>query len=277
MRSRRPLAPTLVYLTALAATLGALGCRSRGAPAGTGAVAAGQPTITLEPAAYTYERGNRNQWLMVKATFANRTAKPITVRWDALQARADGKLAGPTWQRNDLRRELDPGDEVQSVVSWYRLDASKPRPTEIVVTYPDAKGRPLFERKLPVKVIGTSGFAFRLSLPATAVLVANEPPQRGQSWEVRVAVEIRNPSKAPLMLVPFWFEATSDDQKVPHSGKEPALLNAITRLDPGELVRGALLWRFRGTGPRPKKLRVTFPSGGQPEFAETIPVTAPER
>jgi hypothetical protein len=256
------------------------GCRgkSRGPGAeGPTAPLPGQPAITLEPAAYTYERQNRNQWVMAKATFANPSDKPITVRWEGLQAAAEEPLAGPTWHRSDLRRELDPGDSVSGTVSFYRLDPSKPRPAELTVTYKDPQDKVGLKQKLPVRVLGTSGFSFRLQLPATAVQVANQPPLRGQSWEVRVGIEIRNPTKEPLMLVPFWFEAISDDQRVPHSGDEPVLLNRIEKIDPGQVVKGALFWRFRGTGPQPRKIRVVFPAGDRPQFSESIEVQAPER
>jgi hypothetical protein len=238
---------------------------------------AGQPTITLGPAAFTYERENRNQWVMADVTFANPTDKPLAVRWDGLQAAAEEKLAGPTWHRTDLRRELDPGDSVATTVSFYRLDASKPKPLELTITYRDQSDKVSFTRKLPVRTIGTTGFAFRLSLPATAVQVANQPPLRGQSWEVRVGLEIRNPTKEPLMFVPFWFEAISDEQRVPHSGDDPVLLNRIQKIEPGTALKGALLWRFRGTGPQPKKIRVAFPAGDRPAFSESLEVTAPER
>ncbi len=79
------------------------------------------------------------------------------------------------------------------------------------------------------------------------------------------------------MFVPFWFEAVSDEQRVPHSGDEPALLNRIQKIDPGQSLKGALLWRFRGTGPQPKKIRVAVPAGDKPEFSASIDVTAPER
>jgi hypothetical protein len=92
-----------------------------------------------------------------------------------------------------------------------------------------------------------------------------------------VAVEIRNPGKEALMLVPFWFEAIAEEQRVPHSGNEPALLDKVQKVDPGEALKGALLWRLRGTGPQPKKIRVAFPAGDRPEFAESIDVQAPER
>jgi hypothetical protein len=256
------------------------GCRGkarRPAEGKAGVPVTGQPKITLEPAAYTYERDNRNQWVMAKVTFSNPTDKPIVVRWEGLHAAAEEKLAGPTWHRSDLRRELDPGDEVTGTVSYYRLDPSKPRPTELTITYRDEQDKVSFKQKLPMRTIGTSGFTFRLSLPATAVLVANQPPMRGQSWEVRVAVEIRNATKEPLMLVPFWFEAIADEQRVPHSGDEPALLHRIQKLDAGESIKGALLWRFRGTAPYPRKIRVAFPAGDKPEFSETIDVQPPER
>jgi hypothetical protein len=270
---------TLLALLPLALVL-LPGCRGKPrGPAGEKPVApvAGQPRIVLEPAAYTYERDNRNHTVMAKVTFSNPTDKPIAVRWEGLHATAEEKLAGPTWHRSDLRRELDPGDEVTGSVLYYRLDPSKPRPTELTVTYRDDKDKVGFKQKLPVRTIGTSGFTFRLSLPATAVLVANQPPLRGQSWEVRVGIEIRNPTKEPLMLVPFWFEAITDEQRVPHSGDEPALLNRIQKLDAGESVKGALLWRFRGTAPQPKKIRVVFPAGDSPVFSETIDVQPPER
>jgi hypothetical protein len=246
-------------------------------PAGSAGPAPGQPVITLGPAAFTYERENRNQWVMADVTFSNPGDKPLAVRWEGLQAAAEEKLAGPTWHRTDLRRELDPGDSVSSTVSFYRLDPSKPKPVELTITYRDASDKVAFTQKLPVRTIGTSGFSFRLSLPATAVQVANQPPLRGQSWEVRVTCEIRNSTKEPLMFVPFWFEAISDEQKVPHSGDEPVLLNRIQKIDPGTSLKGMLLWRFRGTGPQPKKIRVVFPAGERPEFSENLEVTAPER
>ena len=269
----------LLVLLPLALVLPA--CRDkarRPAPTATAAgPAAGQPKIELGPAAYTYERENRNQWVMADVTFTNTTDKPLAVRWEGLQATAEEKLAGPTWHRTDLRRELDPGDSVSSTVSFYRLDPSKPRPVELTITYRDQDDKVGFTRKLPVRSIGTSGFAFRLSLPATAVLVANQPPLRGQSWEVRVAVEVRNSTKEPLMFVPFWFEAISDEQRVPHSGDEPVLLNRIQKIDPGTSLKGALMWRFRGTSPYPRKIRVAFPAGERPEFSESIEVQPPER
>jgi hypothetical protein len=272
----------LLFLLPLALVLPACGRgkKSGQAPKTTATAASpapGQPKIELGPAAYTYERENRNQWVMTDVTFSNPTDKPLAVRWEGLQAAADEKLAGPTWHRSDLRRELDPGDSVSSAVSFYRLDPSKPKPVELTVTYRDQDDKLGFTRKLPVRTIGTSGFTFRLSLPATAVLVANQPPRHGQSWEVRVFCEIRNATKEPLMFVPFWFEAISDEQRVPHSGDEPVLLNRVQKIDPGTSLKGALLWRFRGTGPQPKKIRVAFPAGEKPEFSETIEVTAPER
>ncbi len=214
---------------------------------------------------------------MADVTFTNPSEKPLAVRWEGLQAAAEEKLAGPTWHRTDLRRELDPGDSVSGTVSFYRLDPSKPKPVELTISYRDQSDKEGFKQKLPVRTIGTSGFTFRLSLPATAVLVANQPPRHGQSWEVRVPVEVRNPTREPLMFVPFWFEAITDEQRVPHSGDEPALLNRIQRIDAGQSLKGALLWRLRGTGPQPKKIRVVFPAGDKPEFSESIEVTAPER
>ena len=267
----------LLLLLPLALLVPACSGKKNGpSPTATGP-APGQPKIALGPAAFTYERENRNQWVMADVTVMNPSDKPLAVRWEGLQAAAEEKLAGPTWHRTDLRRELDPGDSVAGTVSFYRLDASKPKPIELTISYRDADDKERFKQKLPVRTIGTSGFTFRLSLPATAVLVANQPPLRGQSWEVRVPVEVRNPTKEPLMFVPFWFEAISDEQRVPHSGDEPALLNRIQKIDAGQSLKGALLWRFRGTGPQPKKIRVAFPAGDRPEFSESIEVTAPER
>jgi hypothetical protein len=276
MSGRRHLVLVLLILASLLSP----GCRSkRVSPRAEPTVkpGPGQPTITVEPTAYTYQHANRNHWVMAAVTVANPTDKPMPVRWAGLQAEADEPLAGPTWHRSDLRPELAPGESVRSTVSWYRLDPSKPRATALTLTYRDPTGKVGFKQQLPIRTLATSGFSFRLSLPATAVLVANEPPMRGQSWEVRVAVEIRNATTDPLMLVPFWFEAISDDQRVPHSGKEPAHLNTIQKLDAGTLVKGALLWHFRGTAPRPKKIRVVFPAGERPEFAETLAVEAPDR
>lgn len=273
----RPAAPAaaalVVALGALAAVTALAGCKRErpAAKAPLHSAGTGAPTFSFEPSAVTYERENRNRWLQARVTVSNPTAAPVKVAWAELKAEAQGPLAGPTWH-GDVLPELNPGEQVSAAVSWYYAGGEHPRPTTIRVRYAPSE----FVQELPVTVAPTSGFTTRLSLPATAQNVGNPPPQPGQSWEVRVPVEIRNGTPGPLMLVPFWFEAVLGDQKVRHSGDSPAQLNAIQRLSPGESVRGALLWRFRGTGPAPDRVRIMYPSAEKPEFDQTIEVKPPQ-
>jgi hypothetical protein len=275
MSGPRRRAPTLALLLASYAAVGGGGggCRRAAPPPPALAFSPGTgvPAFTVEPAAVTYERENKNRWLQARVTVANPSQKPVRVEWDQLKAEADAPLAGPTWQ-GEAPPELGPGESHAAAVAWYYLGGEHPIPQKIRLTYAPSH----YVQELPVKLLSTSGFTFRLSLPATAVNVANPPPAPGQSWEVRVPVEIHNPTAAPLIFIPFWFEASAGDQRVHHAGNSPSLLDAVQRLGPGERVRGALLWRFRGTGPAPAKVRVTFPSAEQPELDETIDVKPPE-
>ncbi|HEY3351604.1 MAG TPA: hypothetical protein VGQ83_00015 [Polyangia bacterium] len=249
----------------------ASGCRrSKTPPAALHAPGSGVPAFVLEPAAVTYERDNRNRWLQARVTVKNPSPQPVRVQWAELKAEAHGPLAGPTWH-GDVVPELGPGESVTAPVSWYYPGGEHPLPQAVRIRYAPTG----FAQELPVTLLPTSGFTFRFSLPATAVNVANPPPMPGQSWEVRVPLEIRNPTAGPLLFIPFWFEAQAGDQRVRHAGNSPSLLDSILRLAPGESVRGALLWRLRGSGPAPSEVRVTFPSPERPELDETIDVKPP--
>jgi hypothetical protein len=263
---------SLVVAAGLALALG--GCR-RTRPTPPPAAAqpgTGAPTITVEPAACTYARDNKNHWLQLRVTVANPSAAPVAVQWHQLLAAApDGPLAGPTWRGDVLTPMLGPGRSVTAPVSWSYLGGPHPTPATVRLSYAPTG----FAQVVPVKEIPTSGFSLRLGPAATAVLAANPAPMPGQSWEVRAPIEIKNPTPGPLMLVPYWFEAVAGDQRVRHAGNDPATLGGVVRLDAGETLRGSLLWRFRGVGPAPRRIRVTFPAGDKPELGQELDVKGP--
>jgi len=262
-RGPRTLLAVVLCAASVATTLAA--CRARRPPP---PALLDAPVFTLDPAISTYERDNRHLWMQMHVTVANPTGAPVRVEWAALKAAADAPLAGPTWQGGVLPAELGPGERVTAPVSWYAVGEKRHRPATVRVTYAPTG----FARDVPVHVLPTSGFAYRVTLPATTLLAANPPPATGQSWEVRVTIEVRNPTASPLMLVPFWFEAVAGDQRVRHAGDAPPPLNAITRLGPGQSLRGSLLFRLRGTGPAPERVRVVFPADARPELDQMIEV-----
>lgn len=77
------------------------------------------------------------------------------------------------------------------------------------------------------------------------------------------------------MLVP-WFEAASEDQRVRHSGNEPALLNTIQKLTRASRVKGRC-WVALPRHRRSRRRIAVFPAGETPELAETIAGQDPER
>ena len=264
-----PVCSALLALVLLVGT--ASGCRpgSKKGPPGQAPAHGQHPTISVGPFVATPDRHERDNRLFLKVTCTNQTEQTMTVFWEQFRAKGDQPLLGPFFPQRQPRRTLDPGETVTTVVS-FAVPIGHNRPESLTVTYPQEK--PVFSQKLKVHPLPTSGFAFRLDLPAMAVLTAPPPPRRGRNLEVRLQAEIRNPTKEPRLFIPFWFEAVSDDQRVPHVGDDPACLDTVQILDPGERLRGMLLFRLSGVRPVPQKIHIRYPGGERPDFAEWVPV-----